>query len=78
MFFFLLFFFVFFSFLFRKKSLYDINVSDICDVTVCMLSFNPIMVDNYDFKLFTLVGWGWSFLSVAWPSGVQLVFFFCS
>ena len=34
------------------------------------------MVDNYDFKLFTLVGWGWSFLSVALPSGVQLVFFF--
>ena len=40
------------------------------------LVFNPIMVDNYDFKLFTLVGWGWSFLSVAWPCGVQLVFFF--
>ena len=32
-------FFVFFSV--EKKSLYDINVhvSDICDVTVCMLSF---------------------------------------
>ena len=24
-----------------------------------------------------LVGWGRSFLSVAWPTGVQLVFFFC-
>ena len=32
-----------------------------------------------DLKLFTLVGWGRSFLSVAWPTGVQLVFFFfCS
>ena len=28
--------------------------------------------------LFILDGWGQSFLSVAWPSGVQLVFFFCS
>ena len=25
---------------------------------------------------FILVGWGQSFLSVAWPTGVQLVFFF--
>ena len=31
-----------------------------------------------DLKLFILVGWGRSFLSVAWPTGVQLVFFFCS
>ena len=31
-----------------------------------------------DIKLFILVGWGRSFLSVAWPTGVQLVFFFCS
>ena len=30
------------------------------------------------YKLFILVGWGRSFLSVAWPTGVQLVFFFCS
>ena len=29
-------------------------------------------------KLFILVGWGRSFLSVAWPTGVQLMFFFCS
>ena len=27
-------------------------------------------------KLFILVGWGRSFLSVAWPTGVQLVFSF--
>ena len=55
-----------------------------------MRSFKPIMVDNYaalyaggsgvrlydgpDLKLFILVGWGRSFLSVAWPTGVQLVF----
>ena len=31
-----------------------------------------------DLKLFILVGWGRSFLSVAWPTGVQLVFFFWS
>ena len=31
-----------------------------------------------DVKLFILVGWGRSFLSVAWPTGVQLMFFFCS
>ena len=31
-----------------------------------------------DIKLFILVGWGRGFLSVAWPTGVQLVFFFCS
>ena len=27
---------------------------------------------------FILVGWGRSFLSVAWPTGVQLMFFFSS
>ena len=32
--------------------------------------------DGPDLKLFILVGWGRSFLSVAWPTGVQLVFFF--
>ena len=32
--------------------------------------------DGLDIKLFILVGWGRSFLSVAWPTGVQLVFFF--
>ena len=36
------------------------------------------LYDGPDLKLFILVGWGWSFLSVAWPTGVQLVFFFCS
>ena len=34
--------------------------------------------DGPDINLFILVGWGRSFLSVAWPTGVQLVFFFCS
>ena len=33
--------------------------------------------DGPDIKLFILVGWGRIFLSVAWPTGVQLVFFFC-
>ena len=32
--------------------------------------------DGPDLKLFILVGWGRSFLSVAWPNGVQLVFSF--
>ena len=36
------------------------------------------LYDGPDIKLFILVGWGRSFLSVAWPTGVQLVFFFCS
>ena len=31
-----------------------------------------------DIKLFILVGLGQSFLSVAWPTGVQLLVFFCS
>ena len=34
--------------------------------------------DGLDLKLFILVGWDRSFLYVAWPTGVQLVFFFCS
>ena len=34
--------------------------------------------DDPDIKLFTLVGWGRSFLSVAWPTGDQLLIFFCS
>ena len=73
--------FFFFSFLFRKKIIirykgigYNLNVMR---QSACLV-FNPIMVDNYDFKLFTLVCWDRSFLSVAWPAGVQLVFFFCS
>ena len=37
-----------------------------------------LLYDGPDLKLFILVGWGRSFLSVAWPTGVQLVFFFCS
>ena len=32
--------------------------------------------DGPDLKLFILVGWGRGFLSVAWPTGVQLVFYF--
>ena len=36
------------------------------------------LYDGSDIKLFILVGWDRSFLSVAWPTGVQLVFFFYS
>ena len=32
--------------------------------------------DGPDIKLFIFVGWGRSFLSVAWPNEVQLVVFF--
>ena len=55
---------------------------------LCMyayLKFNSVLrgsgvrlYDGPDLKLFILVGWGRSFLSVAWPTGVQLIFFFCS
>ena len=34
------------------------------------------LYDGPDIKLFVLVGCGRSFLSVDWPTGVQLVFFF--
>ena len=36
------------------------------------------LYDGPDLKLFILVGWGRRFLSVAWPTGVQLMFFLCS
>ena len=36
------------------------------------------LYDGPDLKLFILVGWGRSFLTVPWPPGVQLVFSFCS
>ena len=36
------------------------------------------LYDGPDIKLFILVGWGRSFLSVAWPTEVQLLLFFCS
>ena len=35
------------------------------------------LYDGIDLKLSILVGWVRSFLSVAWPTGDQLVFFFC-
>ena len=38
----------------------------------------PRFNDGPDLKLFSLVSWDRSFLSVAWPTGVQLVLFFCS
>ena len=36
---------------------------------------SDFMYDGPDIKIFVLVGWGWSFLSVAWPTAVQLVCF---
>ena len=36
------------------------------------------LYDGPDLKVFIFVGWDRSFLSVAWPTGVQLMFFFCS
>ena len=80
-----------FSFQFRKiitryrRIGYNLNVMR---QSACLV-FNPTTVDNYaaffncttdgpDLKLFILVGWGRSFLSVAWPTGVQLMFFFSS
>ena len=36
------------------------------------------LVEITDLYLNIDFGWGRSFLSVAWPTGVQLVFFFCS
>ena len=39
--------------------------------------FNCTPMDRV-LNIFTLVGWGRSFRSVACPTGVQLVFFFCS
>ena len=36
----------------------------------------PRLYDGPDLKLFVLVGWGRSFLSDAWHTGVQLLFFF--
>ena len=33
------------------------------------------LYDKHDIKLFILVGWGRSFLFVAWPTGVRLIFF---
>ena len=34
--------------------------------------------DGPNIKLLILVGWGRSFFAVAWPTGVQLLVFFCS
>ena len=34
---------------------------------------NALLYDGPDLKLFILVGWVRSFLSVAWPTGAQLV-----
>ena len=81
----------FFSFQFRniiilyKRKGYNLNVMRQSECVV----FNTIMDDNYA-ALFNCTPVGraadslmaptifWSFLSVAWATGVQLVFLFCS
>ena len=51
--------------------------NDVCNGHVMMyVSF--LIVQSFNCELFILVGWGRSFLSVAWPTGVQLMFFFSS
>ena len=52
---------------------YDVNV-----FVQGMLESGIGLYDGPDIKLFIFVDWGRSFLSVAWPTGVQLVFFICS
>ena len=43
---------------------------------ICPIAY--FSISRKSLKLFILVGWGRSFLSVAWPTGVQLMFFFSS
>ena len=64
-------------YLFLKELIFSYN-------SMLMKGFNayssviyPCVYDGPDIKLFILVGWDRSF-SVAWPTGIQLVFFFCS
>ena len=46
-------------------------------LTILRQKYNyTVFHDGPDLKLFILVGWGRSFLCVAWPTGVQLVFSF--
>ena len=53
---------------------YDLHFS----VANGFVSSGVRLYDGPDLKLFILVGWSRSFLSVAWPTGVKLMFFFCS
>ena len=66
------------------------NNINIRQQSACLV-FNPITVKNFasgwsgvrlsdspDIKLFILVGRAGAFLSVAWPTGVQLLVLFCS
>ena len=52
------------------------------DNYAAFFNYTPVVrasdYDGSDIKLFILVALGQNFLSVAWPTGVQLVFFFCS
>ena len=64
----------------RQSSCLGLNPIMI-DNHAAFLNFTPVGrasdYDGPDLKLLKVV-WGRSFLSVAWPTGVQLVIFFCS
>ena len=57
---------------------------DKCGVAIKIPSYHKTYLKSFrlndgpDIKLFILVGFGRSFFSVAWPTGVQLLVFFCS
>ena len=77
-----------FSFQFRKKSFYDTNVCMhsfhpiMVDKYAAFFNCTPVgrASDSLmaPIKLFTSDGWCRSFISVVWPTEVQLVFFICS
>ena len=54
------------------------NIQEINVVFIIIKLPHLTFYDGPDIKLFILVGWDRSFLSVAWPTGVKLVFFFFS
>ena len=64
----------------RKKFLLQKPWREINKLTIRYLYLDKYtrLYDGADLKLFILASWGRSFLSVDWPTGVQLGFFFCS
>ena len=58
------------------------NMANLLALNVILLPKDLTMIFiiyvGLDLRLFILVGWGRSFSSLAWPTGVQLVFHFCS
>ena len=49
---------------------YPIVVVDYAAFFNCMPVGRASGYDGLNLKLFSLVGWGWSYLSVAWPTGI--------